>query len=67
MCQNVKIDFFHLFSKSLKIECKNYPPYSKSEVCIYQITLDYQMSITWDDLDAKRFLVTFVQVVENWN
>ena len=52
--------FFPLISKTLKIELKNYLSYSKSKACTYQITLDYQMSITWDGLDAKRFLVTFV-------
>ena len=67
MCQNVKLDFFSLISKSVKIELKNYLPYSKSKACTYQITLYYQMSITSDGPDAKRFLVTYIQVVENLN
>ena len=51
--------FFHLISKSLKIECKNYLPYSKSKACTNQITFYYQMSITWDGLDVKTIPCNF--------
>ena len=65
--QKCQTPFSFLISKSLKIELKNYHSYSKSKKCTYQITLDYQMSITWNGLDAKKIHVTFVPVVKNWN